>query len=257
MNKKIFFLVIFMLLGVAFILLPYLLNGVINWTDLSKSIGYGLFILAGLQVMETLLGKFLEDKPDAVEQRFGLNTIYKARGEVEQEIAQKLQKAKKIKIMANSLSGNAAIYHEALKENLATARHKHAPIQVILMAGDADAFYYRSVMIRGEEFDRQNDPLFSQWVANISIIKNLEQEYKGRIAVRLNSYYPLDPVFIIDEELYLTPYVFGRMGIATSCFHFVRKGHSSMYDYYEEAFDKFWEFLSKNTPAPPGKLDRA
>lgn len=248
MKIRLVYLIAIMTLGVIFILLPYLFNGPINWADLSKSVGYTLFVLASLQVMEMVLEGPLEKKPDPVEQRFGLSAIYKTRAEIEQEIAQKLQRGKKIKLMSVALAGNAEMYHVALQENLAKAERNHPHIQVILMAGDAEALYQRAVMIRRMEFDKKTDPLFAQWVANISLIKNMEREYKGKIAVRLNSYYPLDPVFIIDEELYLTPYMFGRMGISTSCFHFVRKGHGSTYDQYEEAFDQFWEFLGKNTP---------
>ena len=251
MAKRVIFLLLFAALGVFLIVLPDVVRRTTDWGELSKGIGYALFIVAGLEVMETVLGTVLKEKSETLGEESGLQEIFPTRNEAELEIARKLRNGKKIKILATCLSGFSAMYHEMLTENLAERVEKASeddPVRIILMSPDADGLYHRAVIDRRETFDRKSDQHFAQWKASIRFITGLEDRYRGSISVRLNPYQPIDSAFIIDNDLYLTPYLYGRRGTMAPCYYFARKGKRPVYDLYDRAFEQFWTHLDQLAP---------
>lgn len=244
-KRRIVFLLLFMALGVFFIVLPSILTRQLDWGELSKGIGYAIFLVAGLELLETALRNLFREETHSPEELFGLADIYASRNEIEPEIARKIRQARKVKIQSTCLSGFLAMYTEALTENLArrTKNREAGPLKIILMAPESQGLYYGAVVSRQETFDPTTDASFSQWVATIRSTMALEQRYRGAISIRLNPYYPVDSLFIIDDDIYLTPYQFGRRGTLAPCYHLVRRGRNPVYDMCDQSFDHFWSFL--------------
>jgi hypothetical protein len=119
------------------------------------------------------------------------------------------------------------------------------PIRIILVDPASRALSERRILDELKTIDPMTDGKLAQWAKGIEGLEDLANDHPGALSIRLTSLPVPSSMFILDDHLYLTPYVFGERGSTAICYHFAKRGLTSVYDLYDRNFERFWTYLTQ------------
>ncbi len=197
-------------------------------TGVFREIGVSIVASAIIVFMtDVLIGK--EDTESVIQ--WGLEAVYRTRGEMNSSSDEYLGKAKTVDMIAFGLKSWRDSQQDQIERILAGGGR----IRIITMRPGCSA-------IRAREEDEH--------VVENSISLSIEQlidwaksenkkGLKGKIEVRYHEHLPLDFMHLMDNRLYTGPYEYGKDSQQTISFEYNNKG--AAYEYYRNYFNKLWD----------------
>ena len=175
---------------------------------------------------DILIGK---DDDDSVIQ-WGLESVYKTRGEMNSSCDEYLKKAKKIDIIAFGLKS----WRDSQQVQIDRILQLGGSIRIITMKPGCDNLKARE----RDEFESYNGISHSieqliEWAKGMN-----DKGYKGKIEIRYHDHLPLDFLYIMDNRLFTGPYEYGKGSQQTLSFEY--SNTCSAYEYYRSYFNELW-----------------
>lgn len=241
-------LLVLVLTGLVLVSLPDLLKRAVVWEELSRNAGLAILLTATIALLEPILTRWLSE-PTSARDDFGLIEIKRSRQAAQDELAELVQSADKVKIVSTCLHPFLASHKEKLLDNLQrqASNGRTAPIRIVLVDPASEGLVERRMIDTLESIDKRTDGTLIQWVKGIEGLVALAEKYPRALEVRLSPLAVPASVFILDDHLYVTPYVFGERGSTSFCYHFTKKGRQPVYELYDRNFERLWIFLAKAT----------
>ncbi len=175
---------------------------------------------------DVLIGK--ESNESVVQ--WGLEAVYKTRGEMNSNCDEYLKKAKKLDIIAFGLKS----WRDSQQAQIDRILQLGGSIRIITMKPGCASLKARE----RDEFETENGISHSieqliEWAKSIN-----NNGFKGKIEVRYHDHLPLDFLFIMDNRVFTGPYEYGKGSQQTLSFEY--SNTCSAYEYYKSYFNDLW-----------------
>jgi hypothetical protein len=191
--------------------------------------GIGTSIIASAVVIfmtDVLIGK---EENDSVRQ-WGLETVYKTRGEMNSSSDYYLSKAKYVDFIAFGLKSWRDSQQDQIEKILANG----GKIRIITMKPGCCALKARERDEHaGKDEISHSIELLIEWAK-----RENEKNLKGKIEIRYHDHLPLDFMHLMDNRLFTGPYEYGKDSQQTLSFEYNNAG--AAYEYYKNYFNKLW-----------------
>lgn len=171
-----------------------------------------------------------QDDLESVRQ-WGLEAVYRTRGEMNGSSDMYFEKAKSVDIIAFGLKSWRDSQQDQIERLLANG----GKVRIITMKPGCCAIKAR------ERDEHAGDNSMSHSIEQlIEWAKNEnEKGFKGKIEIRYHDHLPLDFMHMMDNRLYTGPYEYGKDSQQTISFEYNNTG--TAYEYYKNYFNKLWE----------------
>lgn len=191
--------------------------------------GIGASVIASAIVVfmtDVLLGK---DESENLS-RWGLEAVYKTRGEMNSSSDVYLDKAKSVKIIAFGLKS----WRDSQQKKIRKLLERGGTIQIITMKPECNNLKAREAdELQAEGSISHSIRQMIEWAK-----KENAKGRKGRIEIRQHEHLPLGFVFLMDNRLFTGPYEYGKESQQTISFEYNNTGEA--YLYYDSYFDSLW-----------------
>jgi len=189
----------------------------------------GISILASaIIVFLTDLLSGNNDQQDA--RKWGLEGVYRTRGEMNASCDYYLKKTKSIDIIAFGLRSWRDSQEKAVERIL----RKGGTIRIITMKPGCESLNQREVdenQTRGQMSKDINDLI--EWAQRLNGKSN-----KGKIEIRMHDHQPQNFLFLMNNRLFTGPYLFRKQSQQTVSFEYNNFG--TAYEYYSDYFNELW-----------------
>lgn len=190
--------------------------------------GIGTSLLASA-IMVFLTDLLLGTDDDEVK-KWGLEKVYKTRGEMNHSCDRYLQKAKFVNAIAFGMRSWRTSQNKAIERILKQGGN----IRIITMNPDSEFIAAREKDENATKGEISNSiRQMIVWADTINA-----KDYPGKIMIRCHWHLPLDFLFLLDNRLYTGPYEYGKISQQTISFEYNSSG--TAYDYYREYFEDLW-----------------
>ena len=175
---------------------------------------------------DVLIGK--ESNESVVQ--WGLEAVYKTRGEMNSSCDEYLKKAKNLDIIAFGLKS----WRDSQQTQIETILQSGGTIRIITMKPGCANLKARE----RDEFEQ--DDGISHSIEQLIVWAKTQNDkgYKGKIEVRCHDHLPLDFLYLMDNRLFTGPYVYGKGSQQTVSFEY--SNTCSAYEYYKDYFNELW-----------------
>ena len=206
-------------------LLLIILGGRIG--DVLKDIGVSVLASAIIVFLTDFL-RGAEDQENV--RKWGLEGVYRTRGEMNTSCDSYLRKAKSIDIMAFGLRSFRDSQTKAVERILKNG----GKVRIITMQPDCQNLRMREVD------EKQPDGHISQEIRDLcEWAKRLNSKsYKGKIEIRCHDHQPQTFLFLMNNRVFTGPYVYEKASQQTISFEYNNFG--SAYEHYSNYFNELW-----------------
>lgn len=220
--------IIIMLIGIICIIASVYLP-----TENKQTIAMGLgtsFLSSGVIVFITSL--FIDDSNERVQNlnQWGIEAIYRTRGEMNKSCGNYMKNARKIDIIGFGLRS----WRDTKTKDVEALLRKGCEIRILTMHPD-------SSNLKQRELDEKQE------IGSIALTITQLQEWadklnaksrKGHIVIKYYDAQPLDFVFLMNNRLFIGPYEYGKGSQQTISYEFNSSGDA--HKYYIEYFNSLW-----------------
>ena len=220
--------IIILLLGVILVFLSVHLPTP-NKQTICMGIGTSLFS-SGLIVLITSL--FVDDTSDSVQilKQWGVEAIYKTRGEMNISCGKYSKNAKRMDIIAFGLKS----WRDSQNREIESLLQNGCKIRILTMDPSAENLKQRELDEKQEVGSISHTIMqLKDWAEKLN-----SQGYKGNIQIKYYDAQPLDFMFLMDNRLFWGPYEYGKGSQQTISYEFNTTGEG--YKYYSGYFNDLW-----------------
>lgn len=202
-------------------------------TDNMQSIAMGIgtsLLSSGLIVFITSL--FMDDSSERMQNlnHWGIEAVYKTRGEMNISCDKYMEKARTIDVIAFGLRS----WRDSKSKDIELLLQNGCQIRILTMEPDSENLKQR-------ELDENQEPRsiartiiqLNEWANELNLAG-----YKGKIEIKYYDAQPLNFMFLMNNRLFIGPYEYGKGSQQTISYEFNVAGEA--YKYYTEYFDKLW-----------------
>lgn len=203
--------------------------------------GIGISLLAS-GVMSIMSIFFINDEDCArTAKAWGLEHVYRTRGEMNSACDEYMQYAKSIKAIAFGFRS----LRDSQEAKIIQILNKNGIVKLLTMKPGSEALTLREKDERQNISESINELI--EWAKDINS-KNLP----GKIEIRYHDHLPSDFVFLMNNRLFAGPYEYGKDSQQTISFEYNVTG--SAYEYYDKYFDRLWSDSSFCSNALPDDM---
>lgn len=235
MKLKYMILGFLVLIALLLIVLPDIDS--LELSDISKSIGIGILISCLVAFLEDPIKKIVSE-PETLKSRFGLLDMHEERTAF--GLYENLLNAETVNICATCLDGFIYKYKDILP-NIFNNGKNNKKWKIILLS-DKDGKLEERL-----KCDILKEPIsktrLERWVSSSKEFLELTELYPKNIDIEYTLLPPTCSFFIVDNNLYLTPYIHGHQGANSFTYHFRKTSSNDVYEKYQKSFDKHWDYL--------------
>lgn len=171
-----------------------------------------------------------QDELESVRQ-WGLEAVYRTRGEMNGSSDMYFEKAKSVDIIAFGLKS----WRDSQQDQIDKLLNSGGEIRIITMKPWCDALKAREIdESAGEGGISHSIEQLIEWAKNENA-----KGYKGRIKIKYHNHLPLDFMHMMDNRLFTGPYEYGKGSQQTISFEYNNTG--TAYEYYKNYFNKLWD----------------
>jgi|ERR1051325_11452857 hypothetical protein len=245
MNARMAATLVLMLAGLTLIAIPAVLSGHTPWREIAQHAGLAIVVVAGVALLEPTLAKWVHD-PQSWSERFGLVEIRAERQLFDRETARLLAHATDVRIAATCLNALLAPWRKeliaALEARLTSGRT--VPIRMIVVSPGSPAMLERLMLDDLSADESLGAASLARWQQSVADLMTLASRYPEQLRVLQTPFGASASVFLLDDQLYVTPYIYGRRGSRAICYHCKRTDTvESVYQAYDDSFERYWQFL--------------
>lgn len=220
--------IIIMLLGVVLIIAS-VNNPKPNVQSIMMGIGTSL-LSSGIIVFITSL--FIDDSSERIQNlnQWGIEAIYKTRGEMNISCGNYMRKAKKIDIIAFGLRS----WRDSESKAIEGLLRKGCEIRILTMNPESQNLKQREHDEKQEIGSIAHTIIqLEEWAEKLN-----SKSRKGKIRIKYYDAQPLNFMFLMNNRLFLGPYEYGKGSQQTISYEFSNSGEG--YRYYSEYFNNLW-----------------
>ena len=220
--------IIIMLIGVISIFFSVYLPTP-NLQTIVMGIGTSLFS-SGLIVFITSL--FVDDSSDSMQilKQWGVEAVYKTRGEMNISCEKYTKKAKSIDIIAFGLRS----WRDSKNREIESLLRNGCQIRILTMHPESENLTQREIDEKQETGSIAHTiTQLKAWADKLN-----SRNYKGSIEIRYYDSQPLDFMFLMNNRFFWGPYEYGKSSQQTISYEFNTTGDG--YKYYSEYFNDLW-----------------
>lgn len=205
--------------------------GKIKGPSVAAEISFGV----GTSMLASAIVVFMTDAfvgGDDIEQirKYGLETVYKTRGEMNGSCDHYLQKAKYVKAIAFGMRSMRASQTKAIERILSEG----GSVQIITMKP-----YCSNLKAREKDELAAEDEISNTINQLIEWAKSINaKNYRGKLEIRYHEAQPQSFVFLMDNRLFTGPYEYAKSSQQSISFEYNNSG--TAYEYYSEMFNDLW-----------------
>ena len=213
--------IIIALVGLALIIVDQTTRGIL--ADIGVSVLASAIIVF---LTDVLMGT--GDQGEA--RKWGLEGVYRTRGEMNKSCDYYLKKAKSIDIIAFGLRSWRDSQEKAIENILRSG----GMIRIITMKPGCENLAQREA-----DEDQIPGQMSNDIESLIAWAKRLNsRKYKGKIAIRYHTHQPQNFLFLMNNRLFTGPYLFHKQSHQTLSFEYNNFG--TAYEYYSDYFNELW-----------------
>ena len=202
----------------------------------SVLLGVGSSIVASAVVV-FMTDVFLGGDDREIVKQWGLESVYRTRGEMNSSCDVYLKKARFLNIIAFGLKS----FRETQQKQVERILKNGGNIRIITMRPHCNNLKERE---KDEMLPEDGISLSIEQLINWAKQLN-DKHYKGKVELRWHEHQPVDFLFMMDNRLFCGPYEFGKDSQQSVSFEYNNSGIA--YEYYRNYFNKLWndkEFCS-------------
>ena len=171
-----------------------------------------------------------QDELESVRQ-WGLEAVYRTRGEMNGSSDFYFEKAKSVDFIAFGLKSWRDSQQDQIEKMLANGGR----IRIITLKPGSEA-----LKARERDENAGNDEISHSIEQLIEWAKRENAKgFKGNIEIKYHDHLPLDFMHMMDNRLYTGPYEYGKGSQQTISFEYNNTG--AAYEYYKNYFNKLWD----------------
>lgn len=213
--------IVLLLISVIGVLMIVLFNG----NNIMQGVGISLLASGVISAMSVF---FINDEdPVRTARAWGLEHVYKTRGEMNASCDEYMAHAKTIKAIGFGFRS----LRDSQEGQILKILRKGGKVKLLTMMPDCDALKLRE---RDEnQTIRDTITELIQWAKDTNA-----KNYNGRIEIRYHDHLPLNFLFLMNNRMFAGPYEYGKISQQTISFEYSVSG--AAYEYYEQYFDRLW-----------------
>ena len=195
----------------------------------SVLLGVGSSIVASAVVV-FMTDVFLGGDDREIVKQWGLESVYRTRGEMNSSCDVYLKKARFLNIIAFGLKS----FRETQQKQVERILKNGGNIRIITMRPHCNNLKERE---KDEMLPEDGISLSIEQLINWAKQLN-DKHYKGKVELRWHEHQPVDFLFMMDNRLFCGPYEFGKDSQQSVSFEYNNSG--TAYEYYRNQFNKLW-----------------